>query len=67
MINIDLTSMMIAIVVIIFFGSLGSRLTRARESTFEKTLVVIVMFLAGLLSFLFLVAFLSRLMNSLAS
>ncbi len=67
MINIDLTSMMIAIVVIIFFGNLGARLTRWRESTFEKTLVVIVMFLAGLITFVLLVAFCNSLINSLAS
>ncbi len=67
MINTDLTTLMVAIVVIIFFGNLGGRLTRWRESTFEKALIVIIMFLAGSITFVFVAAFCNRLISSLAS
>ena len=56
MINIDLTTLIVAIVVIAFFSNLGRRLTRWRESTFEKILIVVIMLLAGLITFVLVVA-----------
>ena len=56
MINFDLTTLIIAIVVIVFFSNLGRKLTRWKESTFEKRLIVVIMLLAGLMTFVLVVA-----------
>ena len=50
MINFDLTTLIVAIAVIAFFSILGRKLTRWRESIFEKILIVGIMLLAGLIS-----------------
>ena len=50
MINFDLTTLIVAIAVTAFFTNLGRRLTRWRESTFEKILIVVIMLLAGLIT-----------------
>ncbi len=48
--NFDLTTLIVAIFVIAFFSILGRKLTRWRESIFEKILIVGIMLLAGLIS-----------------
>ena len=56
MINFDPTTLIVAILVIAFFSNLGRRLTRWKESTFEKTLIVVIMLLAGLITFVLVLA-----------
>ncbi len=56
MINFDLTTLIVAIAVIAFFSNLGRKLTRWKESTFEKRLIVLTMLVAGLMTFVLVVA-----------
>ncbi len=66
MINFDLTTLIVAIAVIAFFSNLGRRLTRWRESTFEKILIVVIMLLAGFITFVLVVAIWNTLVGFLA-
>ena len=56
MINFDVTTLIIAFAVMTVFGILWRKLTRWKESTFEKNLLVVVMLLAGLMTFVLVVA-----------
>ena len=56
MINFDLTTLIVAIAVIVIFSNLGRKLTRWKESTFEKRLIVLTMLVAGLMTFVLVVA-----------
>ena len=70
MINFDLTTLIVAIAVIAFFSILGRKLTRWRESTFEKIKIVIIMLLAGLMTFVLVLAvvvFLPPLISALSN
>ena len=56
MINFDVTTLILAILVIAYFSNLGRKLTRWRESIFEKILIVVIVLLVGLMTFVLVVA-----------
>ena len=65
MINFDLTTLIVAIAVIAFFTILWRKLTRGRESTFEKIMIVVIMLLAMLLAGLITSALVLAIWNAL--
>ncbi len=65
MINFDLTTLIVAIAVIAFFSILWRKLTRERESTFEKIKIVVIMLLAMLLAGLITFALVLAIWNAL--